>query len=199
MSKRRMVSLALVLPALACASTLGQASGSEGRVNDVASMANVISQYAPRGQSKKLLRMRLDLDQRVVEEAGPDVLRTLEKAGYTREDATSALVWSWYLLRVGKGAVPLDKELTKAQIFKQVGKLGKLEVNSKPDGAVVYVDGTLWPMHTDSFGFASVGERRIRVERSGAQSAEKVCTVNRDSVTTFSAVLLPTGSKAECK
>jgi hypothetical protein len=166
---------------------------------DLASIANNIAQHVSGEQPGSLVRIRLERDRSVLERAKPEVLQTFEAAGYSPTDAKSGLAWSWYLLRVGKGAVPLTKELTVEVIAKQATQLGRLVVKSRPDGATVFVDGTVWPDPTNTYGFATVGERRVRVVKSGRQPAEKVCAVVRDRVRTFSADLGASHSQARCE
>ncbi len=92
----------------------------------------------------------------------------------------------------------MGKELSRNIIQMKAAKLGKLVVNSVPNGADIFVDEAKWPGTTNNEGFADVGQRRVRVQKGGLQPAETMCNVMRDRVATFSAKLLASGSQADC-
>ena len=200
MDNRRFVG-ALMGGVICAAPHLTGAQRYEARMTsqEVAVMERRIADQLSKGRGEAAVKDGLARDRAVLEKTAPSITASFQQAGYSAAEAESRLAWTWYLLRLGKDSVPVDKELSPAVIQAKAIRLGKLVVNSQPDGASILVDDAKWPAGTNSEGFADIGRRRIRVERAGMQPAEGACDVARDRVATFVATLQTSGSKAECK
>lgn len=144
------------------------------------------------------LQMRLTDDHAAVKEAAASVVSDFKKDGYSNQEATSGLAWTWYQLRVGPDAVPLTTGLSLRIIQQKAAKQGRLVVASNPNGAAISVDNIDWPTPTNAQGFADVGARHVLVRRDGLEPTEGTCNVGRDQTATFSAVLKKKGSKGTC-
>jgi hypothetical protein len=177
----------------------GQRVGTLQASKDVTLIEKDIAQQLLKEQSAAVVNEALSRDRRVIENTAPEVVNDFKRAGYSSDDATSGLAWSWYWLRVGKGSLPLGEELSANIVQKKATQMGKLVVNSDPDGAAIFVDEAEWPDSTKADGFADVGQRRVRVQKRELQPAETMCDVMRNRVATFSARLLASGSRADCK
>jgi len=198
-TSRARIILPVFFPWFVSIGLVAQDVGTLKASQNVSVMQKRIEQELAKEQDSAYVNGALARDRRVLTMAEPQVVKGFKAAGYSQDEAEWGLAWSWYWLRLGKGSLPLKKGLSPAVIQEKAEKLGKLVVNSDPKGADILVDQVKWPAGTNSEGFADIGQRRVRVEKSGTQPAESVCDVHRDRVATFTSTLTASKSHAECK
>lgn len=167
--------------------------------DDLTAVEMSLSKRLSTTQNAAMVRTQLSSDRRTIEKTAPEMMGTLRRSGYSEKDASSAVAWGWFWLRLGPHAVPLPNELPTTVVQAKLDDLGKLIVNSQPDKAAIFVDDVEWPDPTNHEGFVEVGERSVRVSESGLEPARATCEVARNRTTNFRAFLRVKGSKAECK
>ncbi|MEN6532842.1 MAG: hypothetical protein ABFD89_04215 [Bryobacteraceae bacterium] len=200
MVERDTFRVALLLAVLACSAvTLAQKMQTLSGSRDVVLMKNSITAHLSKDQSSKVVRDALASDQQLLEEAAHDVINAFKRDGYSRNDGVKALAWGWYSLRVGGDRVPIAEKLSVNLIRQTAEKLSKLDVISHPKEADIFVDEIKWLHRTDAEGYANVGSRHVRVQKSGLEPAEQTCEIQRGIPTTFKATLRVSGSHAKCE
>jgi hypothetical protein len=106
----------------------------------------------------------LNNDQEVIKAALPAIKDNLAKKGFSEADINPIVAASWKNLRSPSSPLaPLDK----SAVLNYINKLGKLKIESKPDGANIFIDDILQNEKTDTVKWLPQGRYRIIIIKTG--------------------------------
>lgn len=135
----------------------------------------------------------IDQDEMVVAEALSEVKTRLARDGFQEADAEDAVFAAWALLRVGYKSGDLFVALTLPVLVNNVEGLGKLVVDSDPQGARVdlTMDRHSIKDETESRQWVPGGTWKLRLSKPGYRTIEETVSVRSRKKTEIKRTLSP--------
>jgi hypothetical protein len=140
-------------------------------------------------ENPKATSSLLNKDQKVITSALPAIKANLAKKGFSEADINSSVATSWKNLRLPSS--PLAT-LDESAFLNYIKKLGKLKIQSKPDGANIFIDDILQNEKTDTVKWLPQGRYRIIIIKTGYPPESEERDIVEGDNPPMSKVLRPT-------
>jgi len=113
-------------------------------------------------------------DRRVIQSAYPEIAGTLASKGFKNPDINDAVAAGWKNLRATSAPYQV---LNASTFIGYTGRLGRLEIESLPAGASIFIDGERQEESTDTARWLSPRTYRISLEKPGYLAVQDTCVV----------------------
>lgn len=166
-----LVLIAAILTTLSCARSGGPANTAVAN-KPLSPEAQQIANERP-----EVSQTTLQNDEIAIDQAWPVISDKLQLNGFSEDEAREATLAGWRDLRLSY--LEPQEPLTPGILESYVTELGKLVINSTPAEADIEIDGQAFNKKTNTSAWLEPGSYKIKVSKSGFESAEKSATVRK--------------------